>query len=351
MRYAVIGKMTGMIGLMILGASLFAQGNKSRSDILDIAKNAPRPGIIIEDAGSAAYALKKDMEYFTSKLVPADVPIIYDLVLDKTVNYEMREKLAKAAALLHPDKQQIDRVTGYLTQNLPVFGEEALKFQKIPQKSENIIAPLIKSISSLYKNTQDDAVLAPLRKLYENSDCNPYCKMLVLQELSDMDFSANDSFYIKILKDPNSDIHHKQMAAYGLAQSGNPEVIPHLREIADHLFDTDEKQGKSNLGAYMKSVQMLGKLGKKHYEASKEIQALITKVCNCDKDKYGFLMKQPRNVMDLFDNLAATGNEENRKFLENLLNKGCNYPNAEQYAKTASRIISDKARTQPKTLP
>jgi hypothetical protein len=327
MKYTAIYKMMGIIGLLLLGASLFAQESKSRQDILNIINNAPRK-IMVDDPKLVGSVFNKDMQYFTSMLSSSDVPVIYDLVLDKTINYDMRERLANTAALLNPDKEQIDRVIDYLIKTLPGF--------EVPERKENILAPLIQSIPLLYKKAQDDKVLAPFRKLYEDSSCKRTCKSIIISTLRETKAEQNFAFYLKIIHDPNGTDSHRDMAGLGVAGMGSLESIPYLGEmVADYLFATDKPAGISPYND--SAMAALRDLGKKHYEANEAIQEIITKACTLDTDKYGPRMKNPTIVARLFSILQQNGGEGNRKYLENLLDKGCKYPNAKQYATQALR--------------
>jgi hypothetical protein len=349
MNYAVIYKMMNIIGFLFLGISLFAQESKSKEEILSIVNNAPGKHFFSDDRASASSIFSMDRDYFIKKLSSSDVPVIYDLVLDKTVDYDTRGRLAKAATFLNPDKQQIDRITDYVTKNLPRFGDEAMHLQKPPDNTENMIAPITTNIPLLYKTTQNDRVLAPLRKLYEESACKIYCQIVILQKLRDTNAPQNNSLYIRILEDPNTIEMQRYYTAGSLAQAGNLESTPYLKEMAAGLFAKDDSVGK--FAKYMSAIGALGIYGQKKLDANEVIKDIVTKVCNDDKANYGWITKNPANFMDLFTVLERNAGEENRKYLENLIDKGCKRAEAKEYATKALKNMSAKTQARPSVLP
>jgi hypothetical protein len=81
-------------------------------------------------------------------------------------------------------------------------------------------------------------------------------------------------------------------------------------------------------------------------QESKSRQEIITKACNLDADKYGFMMKSPAVMSGLFKSLEDLGGDGNRKYLGNLLDTGCHYPDAKEYATKALKNMSGKARSR-----
>jgi len=331
MRYAISYKAMSVIGLMFLGASLFAQGGKSRQGILDIISNAPlqRP------------SSNNVLEYYIRALAPSDVPILYDFVFDSTTSFDTRKRLAFAASFLNPDKQQIDRAVNFAIRYVPEYDN--------PQREKDMAGPLLQSIPALYEKTKDDRILESFRKLYESGTCRQFCKEMILETLGETKAPSNLAFFNAIVHDPTSNLELRNSAAFAFARSDDIRSLPYLSEMANYLFATDDPMGK--YAEYMAAIGSLGKLGQKHHEANEAIQEIITKVCDYDTDKYSWMMRNPGNVMDLFTVLEKNGGEGNRKYLESFLNKGCKYPDAKEYATKALKNMPDKPRTRPPRLP
>jgi hypothetical protein len=304
-----------LIGIMLLCIPLFAQQNKNMQDILSIineTKAMPNFGNYIDD-------------YLVSKLSQSDIPLIYDLVCDKTISFSMREKLARVAASLKPEKKEIERVINIALQYLPEYENPKMNWK------QDLAGPIMQTIDVLYNNANDDVVvLKPFRDFYFNSACRKACKDIILSKLRKTDAPQNHPLYNKILNDPNSTDSQKQLTAIGLTKLDSLKSIPYLREMSEYLFASDNNV--SNAASYIAAIDLLGQLGKKHYEASKEIQEVIDKVCNYDANKYGYMLKIPENVHDLFIALQINPGEGNRKYLERLLDNECKYPDAKKYA-------------------
>jgi hypothetical protein len=305
MRFHNICKMIIIICALSLSLPLFAQESDRKHEILNIVKRTPSPG-------------SRDVTPYVKQLSQSDVPLIYDLVLDKTVEFEFRRVLSLSAAKLNPDKTQINRITQNAIKLLPE--------SKLGNSAGSMVGPLLQGIEALYKTTKDDGIIVPFRKLYEDSICTEYCKRFLIELLNDTGSPQNISLYNKILNRPGSAAWEKEMATYGLAKSGSVESIPLLREMANTILDPKDDPGK--YGAYLTAVRVLGTLCEKHYEACKEIQEVITNVCGANE--YGYLMKNSANVQDLFSGLK--NNEGNRKYLENLLGNECKYKDGKQHA-------------------
>jgi hypothetical protein len=206
MRYAASYKIMPIIGLLFFSASLFAQESKSRQEILDIinsTNNMPHFGGYIE-------------RNLKPKLSASDVPIIYDFVCDKTMPFDMREILARIAASLKPDKQQIDRIINYAIQHMPEYS--------IPQqeRGQDMAGPIVQTISILYKDTKDDKVIEPFRKLYDDSSCKSSCKVIIISKLGETRAPQNIPLFNKILHDPDSTASERQLATIALSQANSP---------------------------------------------------------------------------------------------------------------------------------
>jgi hypothetical protein len=319
MRYPITYKLMFIIGLLVFGVSLFAQGSKSRQEILDIINNAPpqRPNS------------NNVVDYYIRKLAPSDVPIVYDFVFDSTISFDTRKKLSFAASSLNPDKQQIDRAVNYAIHYVPEYDN--------PQRGIDMAGPFVQSIPALYENTKDDRILESLRELYESRSCRFLCRGVIIETLGKTKAPSNLAFFNAIAHDPAGNVELRNSAALELARSADIGSLPYLREMANYLFAANDPMGK--YVDYMAAVSLLGKLGQTHQEASEAIQEIITKVCNYDADNYSWMMRNPGNVEDLFVALKQNGGEGNRKYLENLLDKGCKYRAAKEYAAKALRNI------------
>jgi hypothetical protein len=210
-KYAIIYKMVSIISFMLFSIMLLAQASKSRQDILDLISNAnnqPHYGGFIES-------------YLQARLGPSDVPLIYNFVFDKTIDYDMRISLARVAAALKPDKQQIDRVINFAIQHLPEWDT------LLPRSPGQVMAgPIMPTIDIFYKNTQDDKILAPFREFYDDKSCGAMCKEVIIEMLSDTKASQNIELYKKILQDPQSAVSLKQSAALALARINSREPPP-----------------------------------------------------------------------------------------------------------------------------
>jgi hypothetical protein len=322
MRHAYIRTLVSIICLIPFGVVLNAQGNNDRQAILSRLNNLPQIATI-------------DKESIVGQFSPADVPILYDILFDTdntTVKYRTRELAAHVASFLNPDQSQINRLVQYINMNLPAYNPDL--------GGRNIVAPIMDSIGDIYRNTNNDDVLEPLRALYEDTKCLDECTKRILQTLQYTDSVKNRSFFNKILRHNDDRDAHKALAVFGLAKTGSLEAIPYLREMAYYLFDTEEIP--EHYLNYIASIRTLGELGSKHYEASKEIQQIITKVCIYDTSEYSYMMKTPDNVYDLFNGLKINGGEGNRKYFENLLDDQCKYKNAKVWAIKALGIIGNE---------
>jgi hypothetical protein len=207
MRYSIFYKTVSIIGLMLFGASLLAQGSKSRQEILNIINNT-------ENMPKAGGAIER---YFKKTFNPLDIPIIYDFVCDATIGFEMRTRLAGVAASLNPDKKQIDRITNYAIQHMPDYDNSQR------DREQDLAGPIIASIPTLYKNTKDDSVLAPFRKIYEDGSCKNRCKEILISRLGPAKAEQNIEFFNKILNDPNSTVAQRKLAAQYIALMNAPE--------------------------------------------------------------------------------------------------------------------------------
>jgi hypothetical protein len=314
MGFPKVCKAIAIIYVICFCISLFAQTNNRKEQILNIIEQYYKPGLFDLDMG------KSQVLSFVNKLEPVDVPLIYDLVFDKTIPYDTREKLARTAAFLHPNKEQINRIMSFTVDNLPQ-PKTGIK------PEDDIIDPLKQSIILLYGNTKDDGLLQPFRTLYEDNACWNSCRIQILSLLEKTPSSSNISLYEKILTLAGSAEWERRSAIFGIARESSMKSLPYLREMANYLFDPDDKDAS----AYSTAVELLGRLSEKDYAASVEIQDTITKVCNTNE--YGSLMKKnPEFVWELFNSLRMSDDERNRKYLENLLQKDCNYKNGKQFA-------------------
>jgi hypothetical protein len=332
MRSTIIFKIMSLIGITCLSIFMFAQENNRKQSIVNTL--------------SSRFQGNWDKYHLPNVLLgefnPEDIPIIYDIVFDRTIPYKIRQKSVWLAASLNPNQTQIDKVVKYVIDYLPSFNSE--------RGDDAIYVDLKESIILLYRNSHNDSLLLkPIRTLYVDSACNDDCKMRILQLLSKTDSTHNIPFYNNILKHPGSDHELIALSAFGLAQSGSLESIPYLREMANYLFDTEENS-KHPVTFILEANNMLRDLGSKHYDASKEIQEIITEVCNTDTDKYGISLKIPENVYDLFTALQMNGGEGNRKYLENLLDTQCKYQNAKPWAIKVLGFIGDE-KTIDRLLP
>jgi hypothetical protein len=332
MKYATIYKMMLLMGSMFLSISLFAQESKSKQDVINIINNIPMSQNVY--AGFIR-------DYLRPKFSPSDVPAMYDYILDKTMDISMRAELSRIAASFNPEKQQIDRAVNFAIQHMPEYKDRDRR-----QFNAGVILPTIRI---LYKNTKDDKILETFRKYYEDSSCGTPCKYAMVQTMDDIQALQNITFFNKVFHDSNSNSDLKQFSARVLAKQNWLQYMPYLRERANYLFATDKP--KEQDAEYIEAVNMIGTLGQMHYEANAAIQEIITKACNLDTDKYGPMMKSPENVARLFSALEQNGGEGNRKYLESLLDKGCSYPNSEQYTKKALKNMPDKLPIQPPILP
>jgi hypothetical protein len=273
----------------------------------------------------AKIPIKPDMQSSVSNylesLTPSDVPVIYDVAFDETISEEIRIKAIYAAIYLKPDQTQIDRMIQYFTTKMLSYNSR--------ESGGEILLTIKNSIIRMYNNTDNDKLLSPFRSLYESSECNDSCKNRILQLLGSTKADKNIALYNKIMVNAESTESHKAYAAFGMAQSGSLESIKYLRKMAEYLFD---KNATSMQGFYyMKAVDKLGILAKKYYEASLEVQKIITRVCEYNKDEYSKMMDIEENVYDLFDALEYNEGEGNRKYLERLLTSDCKYPNANRW--------------------
>jgi hypothetical protein len=315
MKFPNVGKVIAIIYVFCFGMSLFSQTNNRKEEVLSIINQR---GKTIELPGKG---MEIDGHFYADKLKPSDVPPIYDCLFDKTIPFDIRRKLAITSAYLDPDRNQIDRIFKYIIDNLPQ--------SKVEQG--DILGPLLQGIKMLYYNTKNDGLLQPFRTLYEDSNCMYLCKASIFSVLNEAGSPLNIPLYDKILAKPDSAEWERHEAILGIGESGGMKSLPYLRDMANYLFDPDEKRGPGHTSAYKSAVSLLGKMSAEHYEASAEIQDIITKVCNTNE--YGYLMKASSgSVEDLFYNLKKRSDERNRKYLEDLLRKGCNYQYAKQLA-------------------
>lgn len=324
MSNKVLCKAMLIMGIMISSISLFAQEIKSKQDVLDIINNIPMSQNIypsfIED-------------YLKPKFSPSDVPAMYDYILDKTIDTSMRAKLARIAASLNPDLQQIERAINFAIQNMPEYNDRNKR-----QFNSGVILPTIKT---LYKNTpQYNKLLDPFRKYYDDDMCGKGCKIAILQVLDSTQAPQNIGLYVKTIHDKDIDKTLKDLAVLALAKLDYMQSLPFLLEMTDSLFATDNYTG--NVASYQAVVDLLGQLGKQHYEASKAVQGIINKVCTIDSGQYGYMLYAPGNVIDLFTALQKNPGEGNRKYLERFIGGECKNPNAKLYAINALGVIGNE---------
>jgi hypothetical protein len=170
--------------------------------------------------------------------------------------------------------------------NRTVFG--AHPCPKISAKSQEIAY-----------HVRSSEVIKPFRMLYDDKTCSELCKLTILQTLERTDAVENQSLYNKILNDKDSSEMLQSEAAVGLAQTGSMESIPYLRQMANYLFDTEIIPGHSLY--YLVAIRNLRDLGSKHYEASEEVQKVITSACKIDPKDYSYQMKVKLNIYDLLE--------------------------------------------------
>jgi hypothetical protein len=304
MRYLPIRIMVLIAGLLSCSIMLHAQQNNDKNKILVSLKNLEKMP-------------KKDIKSVVSKFSPTDVPILYDIALDTdgSIAYRTRHEAIVIASYLNPEQYQIDRTINYAIKKLPIYDPAS--------GEEDILAPIHQSIIHLYSISQKDEVIKPFRMLYDDKTCSESCKLTILQTLRETDAVGNRSLYNKILNDKDSSEMLKSEATFGLAQTGSMESIPYLSQMANYLFDTEIIKGHSFY--YMVAIRKLRNLGSKHYEASEEVQKVITSACNIDPKDYSYQMKVKLNIYDLLEALKTNGGDGNRKFLENLLDSKCKY--------------------------
>jgi hypothetical protein len=304
---------------MFINVALVAQDNHDRQYIIDALKRIP------------ALESPDSISGYIANFNSADVPLIYSVVYDRTFSNQLREIAAYAAVFLQPDQEQINRIIQYTTTYLPLNNQTS---------RETIIGSMLTSIQMLYKNTKDDELLKPFRMLYDNSASDGDCQYSIVRFLSATESVNNRAFYNGILKHSGSSDLQRAYAAVGLGQSGSLEAIPYLRNMADYIFDIDNISNHTT--NYWMAIETLDRLASKHYEASKEIQDIITNICVVDPANYGYMLKSSRDVYDLFGVMQRHAQEGNRKYFENLLSAECRHPNVKKWAIITLGSIGDE---------
>jgi hypothetical protein len=146
--------------LTCFSAGLISQENNDSQSVLSIIKNLPPGGSVKELA-----------KQFANKFKPSDVSILYDIALNTEYPPRMRNTAAYVIAYLNPDQSQIDKITLLITQKLPSYN---------PFKGDDVIVgALLESMVMLSKNTNNQSLLIPIRKLYNDSACQDHCKRCI----------------------------------------------------------------------------------------------------------------------------------------------------------------------------
>jgi hypothetical protein len=275
----------GVVCLSLLG---FAQEINKRQSIVKALSQC-------KDLWDYQRLPQKITEQFDTK----DVPILYDIAFDFEVPYAIRRQAVWLAANLNPGQQEIDRIVKYITTHLPSYDSN--------RGDDKIYIDLKNSILLLYQITANDKyLLEPFRTLYEDNACDNRCKMTIIRLLRETDSIHNISLYKNILNDRGIDFSIKAFAVFGMAQSDSLESLPYLREMVNYLFDKELKRGRPPVFIW-EAQNMLRMLGAKHYEASKEIQKVISNLCTLDVKNYGPALTIYANVHDLFSIFWVSG--------------------------------------------
>jgi hypothetical protein len=304
---------------LFFNVALLAQDSHDRQYIIDALKRVP------------ALESPESIKGYIANLNSADVPLIYSIVYDRTFSNQLREIAVFAAVFLQPAQEQIDGIIQYTTTYLPLNNQAG---------RETIIGSMLTSIRMLYANAKDDGLLKPFRKLYDDSACDDSCQYSIVRFLSATESVNNRSFYNGILKHPGGADQQRAYAVVGLGQSDSLESIPYLRDMSNYIFDTENISNHAT--NYWMAVEILDKLASKHYEASKEIQDIITNICAVDPADYGYMLKSSRDVYDLFGVMQRHEQEGNRKYFENLLAAECKHPNVKKWAIITLGAIGDE---------
>jgi hypothetical protein len=307
--------------LCVLGCNSLLAGEQSnrKKEIEDAINNFP-----LSDAAEGNGDLPSS---YISQFKASDVSIIYDIAFDTTNRNPKRNLAIYLPIYLDPDQAQLDRITQFVVDNIPTYNYT-------DKTGDGLVVQARNTLVELYKKTKRDKLLKPFGKLYFNDEiCSKGCRFSILMLLTKTDSVQNVDLYNQILANSNSTRAERAWAALGLAESGKVEALSYLSEMANHLFDKIEDPSGDEYLIY--AIPKIGGLSAKHYVAAKELQDLITHVCEIDANDYGYVMKPTLRgdspyVVDLFKASQVNDQEGNRRYFEKLLGDGCSYPNAKR---------------------